>query len=56
MQKEFKVDKIYNKASLIIDRKSEKIKILKGYELLKKELGEQGVLKRAAKEIINSLI
>ena len=56
VQKEFKVEKIYNKACKIIDRKSEKIKILKGYELLKKELGEKGVVKRAAEEIINSLL
>ena len=36
--------------------KSEKVKILKGYDLLKKELGEKGVVKRAAEEIINSLV
>ena len=56
VQKELNADKIYHKASRIIDSKSEKIKILKGYDLLKKELGEQGVVKRAAKEIINSLV
>ena len=32
------------------------IKIKKGYALLKKELGEEGVVDRAAKEIINSII
>lgn len=56
VQKEFVVEKIYNKACRIMDRKSEKVKILKGYDLLKKELGEEGVVKRAAEEIINSLI
>jgi len=35
---------------------SEKIKIKKGYAFLKKELGEEGVVQRAAKEIINSII
>ena len=56
VQKELDVNKIYNKACLIMDRKSEKTKILKGYDLLKKELGDEGVVKRAAEEIINTLI
>ena len=56
VQKEFDVKKIFNKACRIIDNKSEKVRILKGYSLLKKELGEVGVVKRAAEEIINSLI
>ena len=56
VQKEFKVKNIYDKACRVLDRKSEKIKISKGYALLKKELGEKGVVKRAAEEIINSLI
>jgi len=56
VQREFDVKKIYDKACRILDRKSEKAKILKGYDLLKKELGEEGVVKRAAEEIINSLI
>ena len=56
VQKEFNVKKIFNKACGIIDKKSEKVRILKGYSLLKKELGEVGVVKRAAEEIINSLI
>jgi len=56
VQKEFKVKKIYNKACRIIDIKSEKSKISKGYTALKKELGQEGVVKRAAEEIINSLI
>ena len=56
VQKEFEVKKIYDKACRIIDRKSEKEKISKGYADLKKELGQEGVVKRAAEEIINSLI
>ncbi len=56
VQKEFEVKKIYDKACRVIDRKSEKEKISKGYEYLKKELGQEGVVKRAAEEIINSLI
>ena len=56
VQKDFIVEKMYKKACQIMNRKSEKTKILKGYELLKKELGEKGVVKRAAKEIIDSII
>ena len=56
VQKEFEVKKIYEKACRVIDRKSEKEKISKGYADLKKELGKEGVVKRAAEEIINSLI
>ncbi len=56
VQKEFKVKKIYDKACRVLDRKSEKEKISKGYVDLKKELGQEGVVKRAAEEIINSLI
>ena len=56
VQKEFEVKKIYGKACRVLDRKSEKEKILKGYADLKKELGQEGVVKRAAEEIINSLI
>ena len=56
VQKEFDVKKIYDKACRVIDRKSEKGKILKGYFALKKELGQEGVVKKAAEEIINSLI
>ena len=41
---------------LEINRKLEKVKISKGYAYLKKELGQEGVVKRAAEEIINSLI
>ncbi|MDC3170915.1 lipid-A-disaccharide synthase [Prochlorococcus sp. AH-716-E13] len=56
VQKDFEVKKIYDKACKVIDRKSEKVKISKGYADLKKELGQEGVVKRAAEEIINSLI
>ena len=56
VQKEFEVTRIYEKACRVIDRKSEKAKILNGYVALKKEIGQKGVVKRAAEEIINSLI
>ena len=56
VQKEFEVKKIFEKACRVINRKSEKEKISKGYAYLKKELGQEGVAKRAAEEIINSLI
>ncbi len=56
VQKEFEVKKIYDKSCRIIDGKLEKEKISKGYTVLKKELGQEGVVKRAAEEIINSLI
>ena len=56
VQRDFDEKKIFNKSCKILDRKSEKIKIKKGYTLLKKELGEEGVVGRAAKEIINSII
>ena len=56
VQREFDEKKIFYKSCRIIERKSEKIKIKKGYAFLKKELGEEGVVQRAAKEIINSII
>ena len=56
VQKEFEANNIYDKACRIIDRKSEKAKISRGYAMLKKELGQVGVVKRAAEVIINSLI
>ena len=56
VQKEFDENKIFYKSCRIIEGKSEKIKIKKGYSFLKKELGEEGVVKRAAEEIINSII
>ena len=56
IQKEFEVNKIYHKACRVFDRKFEKEKISKGYADLRKELGQEGVVKRAAEEIINSLM
>ena len=56
VQKEFEEKKIFYKSCRILDGKSEKIKIKKGYAFLKKELGEEGVVQRAAEEIINSII
>ena len=56
MQKEFDKNKIFYKSCRILEGKSEKIKIKKGYAFLKKELGEEGVVQRTAKEIINSII
>ena len=56
VQKEFDEKKIFYKSCRILEGKSENIKIKKGYAFLKKELGEKGVVQRAAKEIINSII
>ena len=56
VQKNFNERKIFYKACRLLDMPSEKAKIKKGYSLLKKELGEKGVVERAAKEIINSII
>ena len=56
VQKNFNEKKIFYKACRILDLTSEKVKIQKGYSLLKKELGEEGVVERAAQEIINSII
>ena len=56
VQKNFNEKKIFYKASRLLDKTSEKEKIKKGYTVLKKELGEEGVVERAAKEIINSII
>ena len=56
IQKNFNENKIFYKACRLLDLSSEKARIKKGYTLLKKELGEEGVVKRAAKEIINSII
>ena len=56
IQKDFDEKKIFLRACRIIDRTTEKTKIKKGYSLLKRELGERGVVERAAKEIINSLV
>ena len=56
VQREFDENKIFYKSCRLLDGKSEKMKIKKGYAFLKKELGEEGVVQRAAKEIINSII
>ena len=56
VQREFDEKKIFYKSCRILEGKSEKIKIKKGYSFLKKELGEEGVVQRAAKEMINSII
>ena len=56
VQKNFNEKKIFYKACRLLDLTSEKAKIKKGYALLKKELGEEGVVDRAAQEIINSII
>jgi len=56
VQRDFDDKKIFNKSCRVLEGKSEKIKIKKGYAFLKKELGEEGVVQRAAKEIINSII
>ncbi len=55
VQRDFDEKKIFYKSCKILERKSEKIKIKKGYTSLKKQLGEEGVVERAAKEIINSI-
>ena len=56
VQKDFDEKKIFDQSCKILERNSEKLKIKKGYNFLKKELGEEGVVQRAAKEIINSII
>jgi len=56
VQREFDEKKIFYKSCRILEGKSEKIKIKKGYAYLKKELGEEGVVQRTAMEIINSII
>ena len=56
VQQDFDDKKIFYKACKLLERKPEKIKIKKDYALLKRELGEVGVLQRAAKEIIKSII
>jgi len=56
VQRDFDEKRIFYKSCKILEEKSEKIKIKKGYAFLKKELGEEGVVQRAAKEIINSII
>ena len=56
VQKNFNEKKIFHKACRLLDLTSEKAKIKKGYSLLKQELGEAGVVDRAARDIIDSII
>ncbi len=56
VQKDFDDKKIFYKACMLLDQRSEKIKIQKGYSLLKEELGEAGVVERTAKLIIDSIV
>jgi len=56
VQKEFNVNSVFRKSCKLLEKNNEKIKIKQGYELLKKNLGKEGVTKRAAKEILNSII
>tara|TARA_Y100000589_G_scaffold255308_1_gene244288 strand:- start:837 stop:1415 length:579 start_codon:yes stop_codon:yes gene_type:complete len=55
VQKEFNVNSVFRKSCKLIEKSSEKKKIKQGYKLLKKDLGDAGVAKRAAKEILNSI-
>ncbi len=56
VQKEFNVNSVFKKSCKLLEKNNEKIKIKQGYKLLKKNLGDEGVAKRAAKEILNSII
>ena len=56
VQKEFNVNSVFRKSCKLLNNNNEKLKIKQGYKLLKNNLGEEGVTKRAAKEIINSII
>ena len=56
VQKEFNVNSVFRKSCKLLDKNNEKIKIKQGYKLLKKNLGYEGVAKRAAMEILNSII
>tara|TARA_B100000945_G_C20416242_1_gene615321 strand:+ start:967 stop:2142 length:1176 start_codon:yes stop_codon:yes gene_type:complete len=55
VQKDFEVDRIFRKSYQLMVKQNQKIKIRKGYQSLKRELGDKGVVERAAKEIINSI-
>ncbi len=55
VQKEFNVNSVFRKSCKLLEKNNEKIKIKQGYKLLKKILGDEGVAKRAAKEILNSI-
>ncbi len=56
VQKEFNVNSVFRKSCKLLEKNNEKVKIKQGYKLLKKNLGDEGVAKRAAKEILNSII
>jgi len=56
VQRDFDEKKIFYKSCKILEGSSEKVKMKQGYAFLKKELGEKGVVQRAAKEIIKSII
>jgi len=56
VQKEFNVNSVFRKSCKLLENNNEKMKIKQGYKLLKKNLGDEGVTKRAAKEILNSII
>ena len=56
VQKEFNVNSVFRKSCKLLDKNDEKLKMKQGYKLLKNNLGDEGVTKRAAKEIINSII
>nr|ABE11409.1 lipid-A-disaccharide synthetase [uncultured Prochlorococcus marinus clone HOT0M-1A11] len=56
VQRNFDEKKIFHKSCRVLENKSEKIKLKNGYASLKRELGEEGVVSRTAKEIINSII
>jgi len=56
VQNDFDANKIFKKSCQLIDNKNQIKKIKKGYQLLRSELGEEGGVKRAAEEILKSLI
>jgi len=55
VQKDFEVDRIFRKSYQLMVKQNQNMKIRKGYQSLKRELGDKGVVERAAKEIINSI-
>ena len=56
VQKEFNVNAVFRKSCKLLEKNDAKLKMKQGYKLLKSNLGDEGVTKRAAKEIINSII
>ena len=56
VQKEFNVNSVFRKSCKLLEKNDAKLKMKQGYKLLKSNLGDEGVTKRAAKEIINSII